>query len=264
MRLSLLLASVLCAVSARPYRWPGEQTILSGSMTDKEYANYINYLKMLGQDEQLGSDFCSAHHDHYFYDLMELTYQCPVPVKRFPPGNDDGGKWACQLENMPPGSIVYSIGSEGNYIFEEQMLKLGFKLFTFDCYGDYGNNAPPGLTFNKWCTDGHDHAPFYKLTTMMSKLGHERIDFLKMDIEGGEFSSLPVLAELPKERRPKQIAVEIHSWGTGYARASIRPFDSLKTTINLMLQLHEMGYKLMTREDNRFAPCCSEFVYMLQ
>jgi hypothetical protein len=260
----LAFLSILAGVSAYDYTWPGERVVLGGSMTAAEYGHYLNYLRALMNVEQLARAYCATHRDHYFYDLLEVTWQCPAPMRRYPPGTDDGGKWACQLEMMAPGSIVYSIGSEGNYIFEKEMSELGFKVHTFDCYGEYGGNAPPGVRFHKWCTGGADRAPFYKLSTIMRMLGHERIDFLKMDIEGGEFVSLPVLTELPKEKRPRQIAVEIHAFGSGPRSAGIRDTAWLKKTINLMLQLHDLGYKLTTREDNYLAPCCSEFVYVLQ
>ena len=259
-----LLLPFIGVASALFCKWPGETTRLSGSMTDDEYGHYLNYLKSLSEMPALAEAYCASHPDHHFYDIFSLTYQCPLPVKRYPEGTADGGKWTCNLENMAPGSLVYSIGSEGDYAFETEMQNFGFEVHTFDCTGDYGSNAPQGVRFHKWCADGHDHAPFYKLKTLMDRLGHHRIDLLKMDIEGSEFATLPMLAELPAHRRPKQIAVEIHAFGTGHRWAGKRSVPTLKKTLALMLQMHELGYRLVTREDNYLAPCCSEFLYVLQ
>ena len=57
---------------------------------------------------------------------------------------------------------------------------------------------------NMYHTDDFMEAPCYTLTDIMRRHGHERIDVLKMDIEG---SALPVLAHMLRETtlRPPQI-----------------------------------------------------------
>lgn len=51
-------------------------------------------------------------------------------------------------------------------------------------------------------------APVKRLTTIMEELGHQAIDVLKIDIEGGEYQ---VLQDIRVEKIPiKQIAIEFH------------------------------------------------------
>jgi FkbM family methyltransferase len=57
---------------------------------------------------------------------------------------------------------------------------------------------------SKWAIQ----VPVYRLKTIMTKLGHDRIDVLKMDIEGAEYSVIDDL--LYSNIRVEQILVEFH------------------------------------------------------
>lgn len=233
-------------------------------MESEERQHYFNFLRGLMGSDKLADDYRNSHLDHHYFDMFQLTFQCPAPVNRYPGGNIDGGKYACNLDYMPKPCLVYSIGSEGNYFFEEEMVKFGCEVHTFDCFGDYGTNAPLGVTFHKWCAGGEDQSPYYTIPTMMKMLGHDRIDFLKMDIESAEYQALPTLESLPKSKRPVQIACEIHQNGNGmWTGGGLRQREHLRQTVNLMLQMESFGYRLMTREDNMVSPCCSEFVHVI-
>jgi FkbM family methyltransferase len=70
---------------------------------------------------------------------------------------------------------------------------------------------------------------FIRLGTAMKRLGHERIDLLKMDIEGAEYA---VIADLVKEKiHVSQILVEFHhrlsSIGTKRTRRALSLLESL-------------------------------------
>ena len=58
--------------------------------------------------------------------------------------------------------------------------------------------------------DGSDFidAPAYTIATVMKKLGHERIDLLKVDVEGAEYAILDGLADVANP--PTQLLVEYH------------------------------------------------------
>jgi hypothetical protein len=60
------------------------------------------------------------------YDLLEPFVECPFGALRRLGGapTEDGGKWLCTdgLLNAP-GCIIYSLGSNGNYGFEQAMLQ---------------------------------------------------------------------------------------------------------------------------------------------
>jgi FkbM family methyltransferase len=51
-------------------------------------------------------------------------------------------------------------------------------------------------------------APVRRIATLMSDLGHDRVDLIKMDIEGTEYAVLPDL--LASGVRPAQILIEFH------------------------------------------------------
>ena len=75
--------------------------------------------------------------------------------------------------------------------------------------------------------------PFAKLSTVMAQLGHARIDLLKMDVEGAEYS---VLADIVREKLDvKQVVVEFHhrlsSVGTRKTRESLAALHDYGLTI---------------------------------
>jgi FkbM family methyltransferase len=75
--------------------------------------------------------------------------------------------------------------------------------------------------------------PVKSLGTIMKTLGHERIDLLKMDVEGAEYEVIEGLVDSPV--RPGQILVEFHhrfpGVGTGRTKRALR-------------QLRSAGYKV--------------------
>lgn len=76
-------------------------------------------------------------------------------------------------------------------------------------------------------------APVKSLTTLMAELGHERLDLLKLDIEGAEYEALgPVLEG---RVRPAVLLVEFHRTG------SLAPVKSTVT------RLRSQGYRPVAR-----------------
>lgn len=253
--LSLLILGLGSKVWAAINRhFPDSQAITQGEMSAREYAAYIDHLDVLSTDDRQAQAYVETHKGHSFFDLFRLSARCPAPMLQHPSHGRDGSKYACNLAALPKPCVIYSIGSEGNFMFEEAVSQFGCEIHTFDCY--HNPVRPPAyLTYHPWCIDGHDHDNHYTIPTIMNMLGHHHVDFLKMDIEGAEYPSLPKLEDLPPERRPAQIAVEIHPWGHQ------RSVETLRRTISLMRSLARMNYRLLSREDNMPAPCCSEFVY---
>jgi FkbM family methyltransferase len=75
--------------------------------------------------------------------------------------------------------------------------------------------------------------PVITLTTAMARLGHSRIDVLKMDIEGGEYS---VLADLAGKRVPVgQMCVEFHHRGAAVGVQKTREILSLLASLGFEL-----------------------------
>lgn len=252
----LIFGSSLSAWAAINRHFPDSQAITQGEMSAREYAAYIEHLDALSTDDRQAQAYVDTHKGHSFFDMFRLSARCPAPMVQHPSHGRDGSKYACNLAALSRPCVIYSIGSEGNFMFEEAVSQFGCEIHTFDCYHRPAN-PPAYLVYHPWCIDGHDHERdnHFTLPTIMNMLGHHRIDFLKMDIEGAEYQSLPKLEDLHPDRRPAQIAVEIHPWGHH------RNVETLRRTITLMKSLARMNYRLLSREDNMPAPCCSEFVY---
>lgn len=257
-----LLAIISALLGLAHARTVANQHLLhtTGEATDAEYAEYLEYLKALHAD---GAAYANSHFGYNYFTMFKPTASCSV-LQRYPPGTQDGGKFACNMEALPEGAIIYSIGSEGNYLFENQMLALNksFEIHTFDCFGDYGAKAPANVTFHKQCIAGRDEGAFRTLTSIMNELGHKRVDYLKMDVEGAEYYAVPHMLGLPRERLPIQFGLEIHPFSF-WTWKQQRDLPTTRATTELMLSFHKMGYRLVSREDNILDRCCSEFLYIL-
>ena len=145
-------------------------------------------------------------------------------------------------ENINSKSIIYSFGIGCDYTFEQELCeKYGATVYAFDPspevrdemqkdktsnlkYYPYGIADKDGG--NKWYvpkSGGTDYSEciaywvedtsyieveVYSLKTLMKKLGHDRIDLLKMDVEGTEFKVLPqILGKIDIN----QICIETHA-----------------------------------------------------
>jgi FkbM family methyltransferase len=88
--------------------------------------------------------------------------------------------------------------------------------------------APPGAI----------EVPGYTLPTIAARLGHSRIDLLKMDIEGAEYGVIEGLLASPI--RPRQILVEFHHRFPGIG---------LPATAGAVAALREAGYRIFAVSD---------------
>ncbi len=92
-------------------------------------------------------------------------------------------------------------------------------------------------------TDNYCELDCYTLTTIMKKLGHDRIDVLKMDIEG---AALPILQHLLQgEIRPGQMVFEVEK-----GKKSLLWFHW--SVYHLLRRMKRAGYTLffLPRKDN--------------
>jgi len=127
--------------------------------------------------------------------------------------------------------VIYSIGGNNLWGFELDLLKrTPCEIHTFDCTGERERFQVPENTtrihFHHVCLtayskngkyepDGNMIGESWTLLEMQQKLGHSRIDVLKVDIEGWEwplFHSWPELDHIRQSEQmllPMQIAVEV-------------------------------------------------------
>ena len=136
----------------------------------------------------------------------------------------DGVKWVCGLRRMRKGCIIYSFGSNGDDQFESDILKkTSCEVFTFDptmsseqekmlSPSVHKNFLGIGLAeYDGVMKIGGIEREVRNLRTIMEDLKHERIDILKVDIEGAEYD---VFEELFSSGFPDvdQILVEVHAF----------------------------------------------------
>ena len=158
----------------------------------------------------------------------------------------DGGWWFWP-DGLDKGSVVYSLGVGEDIDFDLSLIdRYGLELHAFDPTPNSvdmlaSRPLPPEFHFHPWAitaTDGslkfyprvrkdgtksdvmytivaddaaRDAAievPAYTLRSITTRLGHTRVDLLKMDIEGAEYDVLDGM--LAGTIRPAQLLVEFH------------------------------------------------------
>lgn len=189
-------------------------------------------------------------------------------------GASDGGKWISGLSDLRAPCFVYSLGSDGDFSFEESVTSASpCEVHTFDCTltpGKVPLTLPSRVFFHALCLGDEEtlDAKFHSLGSIMVQLGHTNIDLLKIDIEGFEYRLVEALfrsflRQGDSMRLPQQLLLEQHSvtylpanvlkWGGG---SGLTSGDMAVLWINLV----EMGYVLVHREDQTPCPSCTELV----
>jgi FkbM family methyltransferase len=187
------------------------------------------------------------------------------------PSIKDGGWWFTP-EELNEDSIVYSLGVGDEIDFDLSIIdKYGVTVHGFDPTPNSidmleGTDLPDRFHFHPWAVTAHDgnlkfyprlkkdgsksdvmytmiaeeetiddviEVPAYSLSTIAEKLGHERIDLLKMDIEGAEYEVLDGLLASPI--KPTQLLVEFHHRFAGIG---------LEKTADIIKRLRDDGYRI--------------------
>jgi len=156
-------------------------------------------------------------------------------------GSKKQWNWCICPEGISPSSIVYSLGVGRNISFDIAMIeKYQVQIYAFDPtplsvewvkstpvpehfhFFDYGIASFDGTAMlydnPKHKSQSIRQRPkgkesaievrFHKLKTVMDMLGHEKIDILKMDIEGAEYEVIESL--LSSNIQVDQLLVEFH------------------------------------------------------
>ncbi len=185
----------------------------------------------------------------------------------------DGG-WAYDATLLDEFSIVYSLGVGDNIDFDIGLIeRCQSTVYAFDPTPTSqnfvaGDTLPRQFHFQAWAAAGEDgiltlyprvrhdgefseimytlmpdessaergiDVPAYTISTIVAKLGHSRIDLLKLDIEGAEYEVLDGM--IASSIRPRQLLVEFHH----------RFIDNgLKRTARLVAALQEQGYRIIS------------------
>jgi FkbM family methyltransferase len=195
----------------------------------------------------------------------------PIILPKEHLGTEYGG-YAIATQLVGADSIVYSFGIGEDASFDLALIeRFGCQVYAFDPtprslawvrsqelpprfsvhpYGlaDYDGIAsfappknPAHVSFNQLPNRARDtgrfELPVRTLSTLMRELGHERLDVLKLDIEGGEYGVLDALAG--GGVLPRQILVEFHHQLRGISVAQT------ERTLDLLAGL---GYRIFDRQ----------------
>jgi FkbM family methyltransferase len=152
-------------------------------------------------------------------------------------GNTTYGGWETVTEGLGTDSVVYSFGVGTDMSWDLELIRrFGCRVYAFDpnpvAVAFVGAQTlpselrftPTGIaaydgTQSFWGREGkvststvkkiggREDLPVRTLETLMRERGHERVDVLKLDIEGSEFSVVPRIVSLPI----RQILLEMHT-----------------------------------------------------
>ena len=193
-----------------------------------------------------------------------------VPLVSPNPGEQ---AWVISAERLPEEPLVYSLGLSENLSFDLGMIQqYRAKVHGFDPTIESQifvakSHLPADFHYHPLAVAGHDgqldlyermgkggrkkgacflKAACKKISTLVQELGHSRLDILKVDVEGSEYS---ILEDVCLKQIPiSQIAVEFH-----------HRFDEvgLSSTIRAHQMLLSHGYQLAHISD-----WAEEFLYI--
>ena len=220
-------------------------------------------------------------HDHRRFDAFPEVASC----NRTCVGGEcsaDESKIVCGLSLLKAPCVVYSIGSNNQWEFELDVLSLTpCEVHTFDCTGPLQRYHPPDnqrLHFHHACIAAKNSFPsrdssmqgqIWSLETAQQKLAHARLDLLKMDIEGFEWSILESWSTLDPHGSqpvalPMQILVEVHyrTQMKDLADKDFEDFKSASDMVRLSSRLNRLGYFTAVNDRNPYCPHCTELTLM--
>lgn len=194
---------------------------------------------------------------------FSCSYEASIGVP-----DSDGQKWVCDPHriNDRKDCLVYSIGSNGNFDFEEDVHRRlpNCEIHIFDptdhSQGMW-NRGLNGSNYHAWGLESSYGQPvpssrlvlgntaglrFLSLPETMELLGHagRRIDIFKIDCEGCEWSTYKDVLE----QDIRQVLVEVH-----FVNDLTLPFFNA---------FHDEGYVIFHKEPNVLNRACVEFGFL--
>lgn len=180
---------------------------------------------------------------------------------------------------LVPGScVVYGFGLAATIEWELHMAtEHNCEVHGFDCTSNLGQleRAARGrVKLHPWCVgkersfEGNYYTrqskgsfEFLGLADIMTRLGHRKIDVLKFDIEGFEWELFRTEILPPHLPKPTQMLFELHTEGASkqyVPEAVVRGKRGIHVD-QLMLQLHDLGYRVFDKDVNPGDEFCAEF-----
>ena len=137
----------------------------------------------------------------------------------------DGGKHVCDPSCLlnKPDCVVFSIGSNNDFSFEEAIMPFCPIIHTFD-HTVAKPTPPPGVIFH---SVGVGRRPYLNFHDLLVLANVSIVKILKIDIEGSEFDFFTSKAVTLMKNHVQQILVEVHIGNQ--AITSVNNFVSLLT-----------------------------------
>jgi hypothetical protein len=212
---------------------------------------------------------------HQRYNLFQPIISCPPGTTLYRYGRThDGGKWLCSFVGLGSPCTIFSLGSKGDFSFEESMLEsTDCEVHTFDCTYP-GTSLGARHHYHKQCIGKSPDNNFVTLDKAVAMAGASTLDLLKMDIEGYEYD---VFADWDVQTKslPQQLSFELHHTNMYLGTANhlnMASHDQLlwpgvdQITLSqlavLFLHLANLGYGIVSQEPNGGSQCCSEFTVL--
>jgi hypothetical protein len=176
--------------------------------------------------------------------------------------------------------ILYGIGIHTDSTFEQAMAPY-CNVHAFDCTITQEQESVKGkdFTFHQVCIgeeealkgtnwgfgDAKTHMIFKTLMQAMKDLGHSRIDYLKFDTEGSEWTIFESILALPKELLPRQLNFEMHTQGAAkHAVPETLVQGKTRGAVNeIMLRFMDVGYGILDFQPNKWDGACAEITLIL-
>eukprot|EP00186_Timspurckia_oligopyrenoides_P002750 CAMPEP_0182443598 /NCGR_PEP_ID=MMETSP1172-20130603/2300_1 /TAXON_ID=708627 /ORGANISM="Timspurckia oligopyrenoides, Strain CCMP3278" /LENGTH=331 /DNA_ID=CAMNT_0024638939 /DNA_START=79 /DNA_END=1074 /DNA_ORIENTATION=- len=227
-------------------------------VSDKEweFRRKITQIQSHKQCQQRST--CCSGEERWYEKYFEPEWTC---LESRAGRQGDGGKWICDelrisdLSKEGHRCLIYSVGSNNDFSFEIDIYsRLPMcEIYTFDpTLGDRTPKNPDYVKFYPWGIAGKDDPSkpnYFKLQTIMKKLGHEGLEIMifKIDVEGHEFPAFRDLFQaefLPM----RQILLEAHS---------------VKRNAGLFINLRRRGFAIYHKEPNlRFSDKLHEYAFI--
>ncbi len=164
----------------------------------------------------------------------------------------DGQKAVCmdpEIRPFPGRCLVYSFGINDEWSFEDSMDRYGCEIYAFDPsmnMSDHDRNGGKIHFFNLGLGDRdeviEDNWHVRPLSAIYGQLAQQRhgpgriIDYLKIDIEEDEWSSLVDILQSGMLAKVRQLAIEVHLPREG----DIKAYRRLVSLIKSMEEEHDM------------------------
>jgi hypothetical protein len=183
-------------------------------------------------------------------------------------GHGDGPKWVCDPHRLRTrdNCLIYSFGSNGNYLFEDSMLDLVGKgqceIHVFD-FGDFDRPQNPDkrIHYHQWgLGSSYDQAYNEKIKKrageqevltfqeIQRRLNHEdrTIDLFKIDCEGCEWRNYKDWIGVDA----RQVQIEVHGLPSSPNGSDF--FDAFR----------DNSFAMFSKEHNQYTKHCYEFSYV--